>query len=54
MPKKDIINQIWVIANEKEAEFEYFCKVNDLNAEHPQTLKMFKNEYLETAEVANG
>ena len=42
--KQEIENQLWLIANNKEAEFEFFCKTNDLKMEDPFSLKMFINE----------
>jgi len=42
--KQEMENQLWLMANSKEAEFELFCKTNDLKMEDPFSLKMFINE----------
>ena len=44
MGQEILFNKIWLIINDKEAEFEYFCKVHDLDEKHPMTFQMFKNE----------
>ena len=42
--KQEMENQLWLIANSKEAEFELFCKTNDLDQNEPTSLKIFINE----------
>lgn len=42
--KQEMENQLWLMANSKEAEFELFCKTNDLDQNEPMSLKIFINE----------
>lgn len=44
MTARNLENQVWLIANNKKTEFEYFCKQNDLKMEDPFSLQMFINE----------
>ena len=44
MTARNLENQVWLIANNKKPEFEYFCKQNDLKMEDPFSLQMFINE----------
>ena len=37
-------DKLWLTANSKEAEFELFCKQNDLDQKEPMSLKIFINE----------
>ena len=44
MKKVDALeNLVWLIANDKEAEFELFCKQHDLDEVHPVSLQLFIN-----------
>ena len=48
--KSCLTNVVWLIANNKENDFEEFCKNNDLQVGHPVSLQLFKNE-CQTMEV---
>ena len=36
-------NLAWLYINHKTAEFEYYCKMHDLDINHPVSLKLFRN-----------
>lgn len=40
----EVCEMFWLVANDKEAEFEFFCKKYDLNSQNPLSLHFFKNE----------
>lgn len=41
---ENLLNQLWLILNNKETDFEDFCKVNDLNKNNPVSLQFFINQ----------
>lgn len=47
--ENNLTNIVWLIANNKESEFETFCKRWNLQIGHPVSLQFFKNH--ETVEV---
>ena len=37
-------DKLWIIANDKEKEYEFFCAMNNLDAEDAMSLRFFVNE----------
>ena len=47
----DICDHVWLVMNELDKAYQGWCKENDLQEDHAQSFKMFKNQFLKKEDV---
>lgn len=49
--KIDICDHVWLVMNDLDKAYQGWCKENDLQEDHAQSFKMFKNQFLKKEDV---